>query len=177
MIWAGNFNRHHPLWDDEKDTHLFTQQALNQASNLIELIATYKLNMPFPKGILTLQHMVTKKYSCLDNFFVTNGLLELITKCEVNPTTRPPFTNHFPIVTNIQLSQKTSNTSQTYNFKNTNWTIFRSKLHDRLKLSLTLIHIQHPKQIKELLDKITQSIQTTITETVTLSKPRPDTKR
>ena len=49
MIWEGNFNRHHPLWDNNKDTRLFTQQALNQASNLIELIATYELNMPLPK--------------------------------------------------------------------------------------------------------------------------------
>jgi hypothetical protein len=27
MIWTGNFNRHHPLWDDDEDIHLFTQQA------------------------------------------------------------------------------------------------------------------------------------------------------
>ena len=27
MVWAGDFNRHHPLWDDDKDTHLFTNQA------------------------------------------------------------------------------------------------------------------------------------------------------
>ena len=26
MIWAGDFNRHHPLWDDDKDVHLFTNQ-------------------------------------------------------------------------------------------------------------------------------------------------------
>jgi hypothetical protein len=24
MIWAGDFNRHHPLWDDDRDVHLFT---------------------------------------------------------------------------------------------------------------------------------------------------------
>ena len=28
MIWAGDFNRHHPLWDDNSDNHLFTNQAL-----------------------------------------------------------------------------------------------------------------------------------------------------
>ena len=27
MIWAGDFNRHHPLWDRNEDTHLFTVRA------------------------------------------------------------------------------------------------------------------------------------------------------
>src|ERR1700684_621528 len=50
MIWAGYFNRHHPLWDSDFDIHLFTPHALRQAANLIELIATYDLNMALPKG-------------------------------------------------------------------------------------------------------------------------------
>ncbi|CAA7270355.1 unnamed protein product [Cyclocybe aegerita] len=24
MVWAGDFNRHHPLWDEERNNHLFT---------------------------------------------------------------------------------------------------------------------------------------------------------
>ena len=28
MIWAGDFNRHHPLWDRDEDVHLFTRQAI-----------------------------------------------------------------------------------------------------------------------------------------------------
>ena len=39
MIWAGNFNRHHLLWDDDRNTHLFTQQSLRNAEGIIELIA------------------------------------------------------------------------------------------------------------------------------------------
>jgi hypothetical protein len=31
MVLAGDFNRHHPLWDNDEDTHLFTQQATRQA--------------------------------------------------------------------------------------------------------------------------------------------------
>jgi exonuclease III len=27
MIWAGDFNRHHPMWDRDEDTHLFTAQS------------------------------------------------------------------------------------------------------------------------------------------------------
>ena len=76
MIWVGDFNRHHPLWDKDKDIHLFTQQATRSAQRLIELTATYDMAMALPKRILTLQHMVTKKYSRPDNFFCTDTLIE-----------------------------------------------------------------------------------------------------
>jgi hypothetical protein len=41
MLLAGDFNRHHPLWDDDENTHLFTQQATRQAEGLINMIAAY----------------------------------------------------------------------------------------------------------------------------------------
>ena len=63
MIWAGDFNRHHPLWDDDKDTHLFTNQALRSAEGLIEQLAEHGMEMALPKGVPTLQHMRTKRYS------------------------------------------------------------------------------------------------------------------
>ena len=97
-IWAGDFNRHHLLWDNNTDTHLFTQQATAQAASLIELLASYNLNMVLPKGTPTLQHMVTKKYSRPDNFFITAHLLDLIIICEVDLSVQPLSTNHFPIV-------------------------------------------------------------------------------
>lgn len=28
MLWCRDFNRHHPLWDREEDTHLFTADAI-----------------------------------------------------------------------------------------------------------------------------------------------------
>ena len=57
MIWAGDFNRHHPLWDNDKDTHLFTNQALRNAEGIIALLAEHEMTMALPKGIPTLRHM------------------------------------------------------------------------------------------------------------------------
>ena len=92
MLWAGDFNRHHPLWDSDEDAHLFTQESMHSAEHLIETCATYDLAMALPKGLPTLQHMVTKKYSRPDNVFITPGLLDMITKCEVDPVIRPTST-------------------------------------------------------------------------------------
>lgn len=106
LLLAGDFNRHHLLWDNDEDIHLFTQQATRLAAGLIGLIATYDLSMALPKGIPTLQHMVTKRYSRPDNVFNTVGLSDYIIKCEVDPALRPPSTNHFPITTDISLPQE-----------------------------------------------------------------------
>jgi endonuclease/exonuclease/phosphatase family metal-dependent hydrolase len=34
VIWLGDFNRHHPLWDSPADDRLFTPEALEKHKNL-----------------------------------------------------------------------------------------------------------------------------------------------
>ena len=60
MLWCGDFNRHHPLWDRDKDMHLFTTEALWKAGPLIELLADYNMEMILAKGVPTLQHIRSK---------------------------------------------------------------------------------------------------------------------
>ena len=37
MIWVGDFNRHHPMWDELRNDHLFTSANLDAAETLLEL--------------------------------------------------------------------------------------------------------------------------------------------
>ncbi|KAG5220245.1 RNA-directed DNA polymerase from transposon X-element [Salix suchowensis] len=37
MIWAGDFNQHHPAWDEERNHHLFTPRNMAAAERLIDL--------------------------------------------------------------------------------------------------------------------------------------------
>ena len=177
MIWAGDFNRHHPLWDNDEDIHLFTQQATRQAEALIGLLATYDLTMTLPKGIPTLQHMVTKRYSRPDNVFSTAALIDLITKCEVEPSLRPTSTDHFPIITNILLLQERANTSPSYNYREADWDKFREKLRQKLSQTPAPPQINDIEQLTATTDQLTLAIQETTQETVQKSKPRPDAKR
>ena len=177
MLLMGDFNRHHPLWDDDKDTHLFTQQASRAAEGLIGLLATYDLEMALPKGIPTLQHMVTKRYSRPDNVFNTPGLSGLITKCAVDPSVRPTSTDHFPITTNITLTQDRVAAQPSHNFREVDWDVFKQKLRTRLNLLPNPPVINTEDQLTEVTNQLTQAIQATIKENVTKSKPRPDAKR
>jgi hypothetical protein len=177
LILAGDFNRHHPLWDDDKNTHLFTQQASRQAEGLVNLIATYDLNMPLPKGIPTLQHMVTKQYSRPDNVFNTPGISEFITKSEVAPSLRPACTDHFPILTNILLPQERVTAQPTYNFREADWNNYRHKLRIRLAATPDPQVIENLAQLTEAAELLTQALQETIREEIPKTKPRPDAKR
>ena len=177
MLWAGDFNRHHPLWDNDEDVHLFTQQATRQAEALIGLLATYDLTMTLPKGIPTLQHMVTKKYSRPDNVFGTPALMDHITKCEVEPSLHPTSTDHFPIVTNILLPQERVTTPPSYNFREADWDKYREKLRTKLTHTPAPPHINDVEQLTAITDQLTLAIQETTQEVVQKTKPRPDAKR
>jgi hypothetical protein len=135
MIWAGDFNRHHPLWDNDEDARLFTQQANRIAEGLIGLITDFDLIMALPKGIPTLRHMVTGRYSRPDNVFSTAGISDRITRCEVIPALHPPSTDHFPIVTNILLPKERADIPPSFNFREVDWEEFKKKLSDKLDIA------------------------------------------
>lgn len=177
MMWMGDFNRHHPLWDRDEDDHLFTQQATRQAEGLIDLLATYGLSMALPKGIPTLQHMVTKRYSRPDNVFNTPGLTDFITRCEVDSTLRPTSTDHFPIVTNISLTQERAMVLPSYNFREVDWDEFQQELLVNLEPAPNPLAITTQEQLTNTVDTLTQAIQKTIHSTVPKTNPRPDAKR
>lgn len=43
VIWLGDFNRHHPVWDEERNTHLFTKVALEAAQPLLNMISKHNM--------------------------------------------------------------------------------------------------------------------------------------
>jgi len=54
LVWLGNFNRHHPLWDEDRNNHLFTGTALEASQKLINILADYGLTQILPKDVPTL---------------------------------------------------------------------------------------------------------------------------
>ena len=177
MIWAGDFNRHHPLWDNDEDIHLFTGLAMRNAENLIEVLAEYEMQMLLPKGRPTLQHMRTKKYSRPDNVFSTPGIQDSITRCEVDPSSRPTATDHFPIITHILLPQERIKLPPSYNYRETDWEEYKKKLLPKLRRSPDQPTINNVDQLNTAINDLTSAIQETTSEVVKRSKPRPDVKR
>jgi len=177
LIWAGDFNRHHPMWDDELDNRLFTPRALEDAGKLIKILADLNLKMALPKGQPTLEHLVTKKYSCPDNFWCTEEVYDLVICCKVDLTLRPPGTDHFPIATYIDLPQECITPKMSYNFRVVDWEDFQEDL------AIWLLEIPPPQplrmehQFQEAAADLMAVIQDTICTRVPENKPCPFSKR
>jgi len=60
IIWLGDFNRHHPLWDSLEDTRLFTNKATEAAKKLIDVVADAGLDLVLPSSLPMHEHNVTK---------------------------------------------------------------------------------------------------------------------
>ena len=117
MLWCRDFNQHHPLWDRDEDTHLFTLDALWKAEPLIELLADYDMEMILQKGVPTLQHMHSKRYSRPDNIFCSRSMTNSVLKCSVDAETCPTKTDHFPIATLLELPQERIVSKPTCDFR------------------------------------------------------------
>ena len=63
MIWLGDFNCHHPLWEEERNLHLLTETYLNAAEPLLHLLAEYGMQQALPKNMPTLQSLATKNWT------------------------------------------------------------------------------------------------------------------
>jgi endonuclease/exonuclease/phosphatase family metal-dependent hydrolase len=116
MIWLGDFNRHHPLWDEDRNTQLFTNQYLDAAQPLLDLIADYGMIMTLPKGLPTLQSTSSKNWTRPDNVFCTDHTGESFLSCTTNPALRGPATDHVPILSIIDLEIPHATTEIKHNF-------------------------------------------------------------
>ena len=113
---GGGFNQHHPMWDRDEDSPLFTTKALKDAGELIELVVDQDMFMALPKGIPTLKHMVSKCLSRPDNVFCSNSLVNYVLKCDTMPERQPGKTDHYPIATTLELAQERTTTNTSHNF-------------------------------------------------------------
>ncbi len=85
MVWCGNFNRHHPLWDEERNHHLFTAATLWAANSLLEKLADHGMVMVLPKGIPTLESKSTKNWTHPDNIFCSANMEGSVMVCDTDP--------------------------------------------------------------------------------------------
>ena len=85
ILWMGDFNRHHPMWDESCNAHLFTRSNLDKAQLLIDAAAKLGLRMVLPKDLPTLCALATGNYIRPDNMFTSDTLADVIVSCTTVP--------------------------------------------------------------------------------------------
>ena len=176
MIWLGDFNRHHPLWDEERNHHLFTNSALEAAQKLINLLADYSMVQTLPKDLPTLQSSSSGNWTRPDNVFCTNHSEPLIMLCTTDPDQRGPKTDHVPILTRIDLDVPLAPDADFRNYREVDWESFNSYLSTLLS-RLPLTPIETEAQFQEAARGLDLALRETVENCVPKTKPSPHSRR
>ena len=144
MLWCGDFNCHHPMWDEERNHHLFTTTATAEAEKLIQALADYNMVMTLPKCLPTLQSMTTKNWTRVNNMFCTDNAIDLVITCDTDPGTCGPGTDHVPIHTVLEVEVVLNPPTPFHNFRIVDWENFRVQLGGQLE------HLPDAKELKTI---------------------------
>ena len=177
VLWCGNFNRHHPMWDKEQDSQLFTARAIREAEVLLTMVADHGMVMALPKNIPTLESMSTKNWTRPDNMFCSANTEAMLVSCMTDPWLRGPGTDHIPILTTLEFSAVCTTSLPSYNFRAMDWDEFNNELAARLTDILIPVLIVLETDFHEAVGNLTGVIQDTIHTTVQLSTPSPHSKQ
>ena len=178
MLWLGDFNRHHPLWDEDHNNHLFTAVALEASGRLLELVADYGMVQALPKDIPTLQSSSTSNWTHPDNTFCTEHTSDVIVSCKMAPERRGPKTDHVPILTTLDLSTLASAENPAWNYHSVDWDKFRSTLNDVLTSSVGPPRIlETSKEFQSAACKLDEALHHTVETAIPRTHPHPHTKR
>jgi len=124
QIWLGDFNRHHPYWDDPRDSRLFTDAAMAAAESLIEVVAKAGLELALPSSIPTHCHNVTKCWTRLDHVFITDASTDEVIACNALTEHRGINTDHIPILMELNLGIAINEIKPILNFRDVDWDEF-----------------------------------------------------
>ena len=177
IIWMGDFNRHHPMWEPQNNTHLFTVANLDAAGVLINLLAVYNLVQILPKGMATLEASNTKNLTRPDNVFCSAELVNAFTSCSVEYHLRPVITDHFPIISALDLHPERTDPAPKPNYRDTDWEKFNETLANLLNTIPPAQELTSEAHFNEAFTHLTEVISQTIDQCVPKTKPSPYTKR
>jgi exonuclease III len=177
LMWVGDFNRHHPHWDDPNDTRLFTNEALKVAEHLIEAVAEVGLEMALPGGIPTHCHYITKHWSRLDQVFISEASENVLTTCETLTEHRGAKTDHLPIRTELNLEANVIEEKPTPNFREVSWEDFWEKLATRLATMQPAERINNQRQLNRSCRNLTETIQKVIEDQAPKTRITTKSKR
>ena len=174
MLWIGDFNRHHPLWEEDRNRRLFNGES--SISLLLDLLNAHNMLLSLPPGIPTYE-TTNGNWTRPDNVWRSNNLVGPIVSCNIKPSLRPPHADHLPIITELDLALRRVNPPPTCNMREANFNTINNKLHNKLITLGPAKQLHCKEDISPAVDSLVKAITEAVNETTPPSKPSPYTKR
>ena len=133
--------------------------------------------MALPEDIPTLEANSTGNHTRPDNVFCTAHLIDAITTCNVRPDLHPANTDHYPIITELNLCPEHTNPPPRPNYRATNWEKFSKHLNEQLTTLPPTSKINTIPELEKRLEDLTNAILSSIDTHVPACKPSPYAKR
>jgi hypothetical protein len=109
--------------------------------------------------------------------FCSADLEHSFTQCSIDHKLRLVVTNHFPIISTINLTPEQTTPAPKCNFRGVDWEKARKALLAKLKSAPPATEINDCEQFDEAYRQLTTTIMEMVSECVPLTKPSPYSKR
>jgi ribonuclease HI len=174
VLWLGDFNRHHPMWEDDSNEHLFEPE--DYIAPLINLLYKNDMLLSLPKGIPTFQ-APSGNWTRPDNVWRCNTSDNLLMRCDTLPAIRPPLADHMPIVTILDLPLPRAAATKALDFRSADWPDINSKLVALLEVKSPATHIQTKEEFYEKVSDLVRITSDTLAKNLDEKRPNPFKKR
>ena len=177
VVWAGDFNRHHPRWDEERNRHMFTAKAMDESQYLIDITDEHHLDMALPKDIPTVETQPNCNWTRTDNVFLSTNAMEVLVRCTTLPEKRGPCMDHVPIDTILDLPITRTPPPVSLNFRATDWDTFTEALVQSLAGLPPPGRIVTEEAFHQKVTALMTALSGTVEQATPKSKPVPHSKR
>ncbi|CAG8677706.1 1347_t:CDS:2, partial [Acaulospora colombiana] len=126
MLWFGDFNRHHPMWEPPENRHL--RSSSEAVDPLLNLILEHGMEMALPKYEPTLLARNGGRPTRPDNVWRTSNDPNPFIKCYVERSAKTPITDHFAILSILDFPLPRNDTEPYRKFREVDWTEFNEIL-------------------------------------------------
>jgi ribonuclease HI len=174
VLWLGDFNRHHPMWEDDANERLFEPEEY--ISPLINLLYKNDMLLSLPKGIPTFQAS-TGNWTRPDNVWRSNTPDNLFVRCDTVPAIRPPLADHMPIITILDLPLPRTAAAKTLDFRAADWPAINSDLQTILESESPAARIESKEEFYEKVNSLVHIISETLAKHLVERRPNPFKKR
>jgi ribonuclease HI len=141
------------------------------------MLGHYDMKMVLPKDIPMLIAKATGNHTRPDNVFCSAGLLDSFTACDTDPGQWPVKTDHYPIISILDITPAMGEDGLRRNFRGTDWEEFRKCLEgelDGVPAPETYLTVADLNQAILCLD---QAIANAIEKYTLFARPCPHSKR
>ena len=156
--------------DEPCNAPLFTTHNLELTQPLLNMLNRFNMKMTLPLASTKLCTHSTGNHTRVDNIFCSEGLLDTIIKCHTDDATHPIKTNHYPIITTLDVHSLKAEQLPRYNFCRMDWPWFLPTLKASLDKLPQLAPIDNIGSFNHKLTALNTTIWDSINEHLEVSK-------